>query len=72
MMYATLMIKTSIFFLNDLRLDVRTACERKATRDTPTANANTDQASILRTPVKSFLRRCGMDNSDRSALRSDG
>lgn len=58
MLYATMMIKTSMLFLNDRLLEVRTACERKATRDTPTANPNTDQANIWSTPVKSFLTWC--------------
>ena len=54
------MIKTSMFFRNDLRLDVRTACERNPTKDTPTANPNTSQARMLSTPVNSFLRRRDM------------
>lgn len=54
------MIKTSILFLNDLGLDVRTACERNPTKDTPTANTNTSQAQMLSTPVNSFLRRRDM------------
>ena len=59
-LYAIVMIKTSIFFLNDLRLDVRTACERNPTRDMPTANTNTSQAKMLSTPVNNFLRRRDM------------
>lgn len=46
MLYATIIIKTSMLFLKDRRLEVRTACERRPTRDTPTANPNTDQANI--------------------------
>lgn len=49
-----------MLFLNDLRLEVRTACERKPTRDTPTANPNTNQANIWSTPVKSFLMWCNI------------
>jgi hypothetical protein len=60
-LYAMPMIKTSILFLNDCRCEVRTACERIPTRETPTANTNTNQANILRTPVKSFLMRCNID-----------
>lgn len=58
MPYAVIIIKTSMFFLNDRRLEVRTACERRPTSDTPTANPNTDQANIWSTPVTSFLMRC--------------
>jgi hypothetical protein len=54
-------MRTLILPLNDSRLDVRTACERNATKDTPTANANTSQANMLSTPVKSFRRRRDMD-----------
>ena len=65
------MIKTSILFLNDLGLDVRTACERNPTKDTPTANTNTSQAKMLSTPVNSFLRRRDMLVSEqkRAALK---
>jgi len=59
--YAMPIIKTSILFLNDRRLEVRTACERKPTRDTPTAKANTNQANTLNTPMKRFLIRYDVD-----------
>jgi hypothetical protein len=58
MLYAVIIIKTSMLFLNDRRLEVRTACERRPTSDTPTANPNTDQVNIWSTPVTSFLIRC--------------
>jgi hypothetical protein len=70
-LYAIVMIKTSILFLNDFRLDVRTACERNPTKDTPTANTNTSQVKMLSTPVNSFLRRRDMlvSGQERAALR---
>ena len=68
-LYAIVMIKTSILFLNDLRLDVRTACERNPTKDTPTTNTNTSQAKMLSTPVNSFMRRRDMLVSGYVALR---
>lgn len=68
-LYAIVTIKTSILFLNDLRLDVRTACERNPTKDMPTTNTNKSQAKMLSTPVNSLMRRRDMLVSGRSALR---
>jgi hypothetical protein len=70
-LYAIVMIKTLILFLNDLRLDVRTACERNPTKDMPPANTKTSQAKMLSTPVNSFLRRRDMLvwGQERAALR---
>jgi hypothetical protein len=68
-LYAIVMIKTSILFLNDLRLDVRTACERNPTKDTPTTNTNKSQAKKLSTPVNSLMRRRDMLVSGRAAVR---